>query len=93
MGSSSESDGRPGLDIPPDDLKRVLALARPDKDQGLPHVSIAGDTYTEELRDSAHSSPLRAPRPVFAGVAFPTSGSLKTFSIASPDTVRSRKNP
>lgn len=51
MGSSSESDGRPGLDIPPDDLKRVLVLARPDKDQGLPHISIAGDTYTEELRD------------------------------------------
>jgi len=51
MGSSSEIDGRPGLDIPPDDLRRVLALARPEKDQGLPHISIAGVTYVEGLRD------------------------------------------
>ena len=34
-------------DLPPDDPHRALTLARPDEDQdGLPHVSIAGDTYT-----------------------------------------------
>jgi quercetin dioxygenase-like cupin family protein len=32
--------------VPPDDLQRNLALARPDKDQGLPHIGLAGDTYT-----------------------------------------------
>jgi quercetin dioxygenase-like cupin family protein len=32
--------------VPPDDLQRKLALARPDKDQGLPHIGLAGDTYT-----------------------------------------------
>jgi quercetin dioxygenase-like cupin family protein len=32
--------------IPPDDLQRHITLARPDKDQSLPHVGIVGDTYT-----------------------------------------------
>ncbi len=32
--------------IPPDDLKRNLAVARPNEDQSLPHISLAGDTYT-----------------------------------------------
>jgi quercetin dioxygenase-like cupin family protein len=32
--------------VPPDDLRRNLALARPDDDQGLPHIGLAGDTYT-----------------------------------------------
>ncbi|PYL88538.1 MAG: cupin domain-containing protein [Verrucomicrobia bacterium] len=32
--------------IPPDDLQRKLALARPNEDQKLPHVGLAGDTYT-----------------------------------------------
>jgi len=32
--------------VPPDDLQRKLALARPDEDQGLPHIGLAGDTYT-----------------------------------------------
>src|SRR5882724_3989485 len=32
--------------VPPDDLQRNLALARPDEDQGLPHIGLAGDTYT-----------------------------------------------
>ena len=32
--------------IPPDDLKRNLALARPNEDQALSHIGLAGDTYT-----------------------------------------------
>jgi quercetin dioxygenase-like cupin family protein len=32
--------------IPPDDLKRNLALARPNEDQTLPHLGVVGDTYT-----------------------------------------------
>jgi quercetin dioxygenase-like cupin family protein len=35
-----------GLTIPPDDLRRNLALARPNDDQTLPHVGVVGDTYT-----------------------------------------------
>src|SRR3982074_2914634 len=32
--------------IPPDDLQRNLAGARPNEDQKLPHIGLAGDTYT-----------------------------------------------
>jgi quercetin dioxygenase-like cupin family protein len=32
--------------VPPDDLSRKLTVARPDRDQGLPHIGLAGDTYT-----------------------------------------------
>ena len=32
--------------IPPDDLARNLAVARPNEDQTLHHVALAGDTYT-----------------------------------------------
>src|ERR1700728_4993510 len=32
--------------VPPDDLSRGLTVARPDEDQGLPHVGLVGDTYT-----------------------------------------------
>src|SRR5882672_6377401 len=32
--------------IPPDDVQRSLALARPNEDQKLPHIGLAGDTYT-----------------------------------------------
>jgi quercetin dioxygenase-like cupin family protein len=32
--------------IPPDDVQRKLALARPNEDQKLPHIGLAGDTYT-----------------------------------------------
>lgn len=32
--------------IPPDDHQRNLALARPNEDQSLPHIGLAGDTYT-----------------------------------------------
>jgi quercetin dioxygenase-like cupin family protein len=32
--------------IPPDDLQRNLAVARPNKDQSLTHIGLVGDTYT-----------------------------------------------
>ncbi|TVY99606.1 cupin domain-containing protein [Trebonia kvetii] len=32
--------------VPPDDLSRGLTVARPDEDQGLPHIGLVGDTYT-----------------------------------------------
>ena len=32
--------------IPSDDLSRRLTIARPDEDQGLPHIGLVGDTYT-----------------------------------------------
>ncbi len=41
--------------VPPDDLSRQLAVARPDTDESLPHVGLVGDTYTILLsgRDTA----------------------------------------
>ena len=32
--------------IPPDNLQRNRALARPNDDPNLPHIGLAGDTYT-----------------------------------------------
>ena len=32
--------------LPPDDLSRKLVIARPESDESLPHVGLAGDTYT-----------------------------------------------
>jgi quercetin dioxygenase-like cupin family protein len=32
--------------VPPDDLKRNLTIAQIDKDQGLEHIGLVGDTYT-----------------------------------------------
>ncbi len=32
--------------VPPDDLKRNLAIARTGKDESLPHIGLVGDTYT-----------------------------------------------
>jgi quercetin dioxygenase-like cupin family protein len=46
MSISSGINTRPGMEIPPDDLQRLLTLAQPDKNQNLPHIGIAGDTYT-----------------------------------------------
>jgi quercetin dioxygenase-like cupin family protein len=38
--------GPPYAAIPPDDPQRTLAVARPDRDQGLTHLGVVGDTYT-----------------------------------------------
>src|SRR5271154_961343 len=32
--------------IPPDNLQRRLAVARPNDDQSLSHIGLVGDTYT-----------------------------------------------
>jgi Cupin domain len=32
--------------IPPDDLRRKLAVARPNENEKLPHIALMGDTYT-----------------------------------------------
>ena len=32
--------------IPPDNPRRNLAVAKPNEDQNLPHIALAGDTYT-----------------------------------------------
>jgi quercetin dioxygenase-like cupin family protein len=37
---------QPPSPIPPDDLQRNLAVARPNEDQNLPHIGLAGGTYT-----------------------------------------------
>lgn len=37
---------QPSLTLPPDDLSRNLTLARPNIDPNLPHVGVAGGTYT-----------------------------------------------
>ena len=44
MNDSQSASQHP--DIPPDDTQRHLSVARPDKDQALPHLGIVGDTYT-----------------------------------------------
>src|SRR5476649_2491676 len=37
---------QPFSPIPSDDLQRNLVVARPNEDQNLPHIGLAGDTYT-----------------------------------------------
>ena len=46
MSISSNINSRPGKGLPLDNLRRALTLAQPDKNQRLPHIGIAGDTYT-----------------------------------------------
>jgi quercetin dioxygenase-like cupin family protein len=46
MTDSSSTPSQPASPVPPDDPKRSLALARPNEDQTLPHLGVAGDTYT-----------------------------------------------
>lgn len=45
MTDRSQNSSQP-TPLPPDDLTRPLTVARPDKDQSLRHISVAGDTYT-----------------------------------------------
>jgi quercetin dioxygenase-like cupin family protein len=46
MNGPSSTSPQPTSTIPPDDLRRTLALARPDDDRTLRHVAVAGGTYT-----------------------------------------------
>ncbi|MBV8483546.1 MAG: cupin domain-containing protein [Verrucomicrobia bacterium] len=44
--SSSGIAEKPSVGIPPDDLQRHMTLAQPDKQNGLAHIGLVGDTYT-----------------------------------------------
>jgi hypothetical protein len=46
MHKASRTLPQPTSLIPPDDLKRNLTLAQPDKNERLPHIGLVGDTYT-----------------------------------------------
>jgi len=46
MNDISSTPSQPASTIPPDDPQRKLTHARPNEDKKLPHVSVAGDTYT-----------------------------------------------
>ena len=46
MNHISNSSSQPESAIPPDDLRRKLTFARPNEDQKLSHIALAGDTYT-----------------------------------------------
>ena len=37
---------QPKAPLPPDDTERRCKIARPETDQSLPHIGLAGDTYT-----------------------------------------------
>lgn len=45
-GNKLNSAAQQAATIPPDDLHRKLTVVRPDAKNGLPHISLAGDTYT-----------------------------------------------
>ncbi len=51
---------QPASIIPPDNLERNLAVAQPNTDQKLPHVGVAGDTYTHTSLHPAARSVNRA---------------------------------
>lgn len=49
MHKASRTLPQPTSPIPPDDLKRNLTLAQPDKNESLPHIGLVGGTYTTLL--------------------------------------------
>jgi quercetin dioxygenase-like cupin family protein len=46
MSWGSTTSANPVSPLPADDLRRKLTTASPDTDKNLPHIGIAGDTYT-----------------------------------------------
>lgn len=46
MKTTTEDSQNSASVLPPDDLNRNLAVARPDEDKKFPHIGLAGDTYT-----------------------------------------------
>ncbi len=46
MAASTGISSQSGIELPPDDLQRMLRVAKPDTDQSLQHLGIVGDTYT-----------------------------------------------
>lgn len=55
MPADSSASQKPAATIPPDNPQRHLTIARPNTDAKLPHIGLAGDTYTILLtgRDTA----------------------------------------
>jgi quercetin dioxygenase-like cupin family protein len=55
VSSESNASQQSGATIPPDNPQRHLDIARPNTDAKLPHIGLAGDTYTILLagRDTA----------------------------------------
>lgn len=46
MPGESSASQQPVSPFPPDNPQRHLAIARPNTDASLPHIGLAGDTYT-----------------------------------------------
>jgi quercetin dioxygenase-like cupin family protein len=46
MSNEKSVETTKGPTVPADDLHRNLVIARPDKDEELPHIGVVGDTYT-----------------------------------------------
>lgn len=46
MPTKSKMPNQRPATIPPDNLERSLVLAQPNTEQKLPHIGLAGDTYT-----------------------------------------------
>ena len=46
MDHKPNPSSQPASTIPSDDLRRKLVIARPNEDEQLPHISVAGNTYT-----------------------------------------------
>ena len=46
MNGTTSALSQPASAIPPDDVRRTLAVARPDDDPALHHLAVAGSTYT-----------------------------------------------
>lgn len=49
MTETSGIYSRPNSGLPPDDLQRMLVVARPNTDPSMQHLGIVGDTYTTLL--------------------------------------------
>jgi quercetin dioxygenase-like cupin family protein len=46
MSKDFETSSEAATEIPADDLRRMLTVARPDADASLTHIGLVGDTYT-----------------------------------------------
>ena len=43
---STSNSPQSASNIPPDDPRRNLTIARPNEDPNLPHIGLVGDAYT-----------------------------------------------
>lgn len=90
---------QPSPVVPPDDLSRSHTLAQPDSDQNLPHIGVAGGTYTITVPGEAtagrfsvidmHIPPGGGPPPhrhdfLAPAPNIPTEGHSSAFSLHKP---------